>query len=119
MGTPRSKRKAVELSRLAQVSANYRQALADIKQMQAYADGLKKQLVKGIGNAEEATIGGVLMYTYAKTGSYAWAKFAEEHGEIADKYRIVVQKEGLDTEAILRDHPNLVADYQSRQFLVK
>lgn len=121
MGTPATKnRKTVELgSALAADVANYHQALRDIKQMQAYADGLKKKIIKRIGNAEEATVGGVLAFTYAKTGSYRWAEFAAEHPQIAEKYKIQVVQEVLDKDQLLTDHAAILADYQSRQFLVK
>ena len=119
MGTPTSKRKTVDLTKHAELVRLYRQAIQDEKAIKAYKDNLGGKLRKLIGNAEQAEVNGVPVLTYARTESWAWAKFAETHPEIADKYRITVTKEGLDTDKILADHPALVAAFQSRQFLVK
>lgn len=119
MGTPAKNRKSVELGSLEADVNNYKQALQDIKQMEAYAAGLKKKIIKKIGNAEEATLGGVLAFTYARTGSFRWAEFATEHPQIADQYKVQVTQEVLDKDKLLADHGAILADYQSRQFLVK
>lgn len=119
MGTPMDKRRTVDLSRHADLVRAYRKAVEDEKTIKAYKDKLGKQLRKIMGKAEIAEVAGVAVFTYAATDSYAWARFAEEHGDIADKYKIMVTKEGLDTDGLLRDHPTLVRDFRSRQFLVK
>lgn len=119
MGTPAAKRKVINLSRYAEDMRNLRQAREDKKKIEAYIKTLETRLKKAAGNAESAEIDGVEAFTYAKTESFAWAKFIEEHGDIADKYRITVEKETYDFDAIRADHPTLVAPFQTRQFLVK
>lgn len=119
MGTPAKSRKTANLSRYAQDMANLRQAKADKKKIDAYIRGLEQRLQKAAGAAEVAEIDGVEAFTYAYTDSYRWAEFASEHGQIAEKYKVMVQQEALDKEALLRDHASLLQEFRTRQFLVK
>lgn len=119
MGTPASKRKVIDLSLHADLIKKYRQAVQDEKTIKAYREKLGNQLKRLMGKAEEAEMDGTPVLTYARTESFAWAKFIEQHGDIADKYRIVVEKETYDFDKIRAEHPTLVAPFQTRQFLVK
>lgn len=119
MGTPAKNRKAANLGRYAEDLKNLRQARDDRKQIDAYIRGLEARLKKALGDAEVAEINGVEVITYAKTDSYRWAEFATEHGQIAEKYKVLVQQEILDKDALLRDHASLLQDFRARQFLVK
>lgn len=121
MGTPANGRKTVNASgaEIRELQAKVRQANLDIAAMEAYRDELVAKIKKRMGSAEEMKIDGVLAFTHAPTKSYAWAKFAAEHGNIADKYKVIVQKEELDKEALLRDHGALLQPFRTRQFLVK
>lgn len=119
MGTPATKRKAVDLSLHGDLVNKYRQAVQDEKAIKAYKERLGAQLKKLMGKNEEAEFDGIPVFTYAKTDSFAWAKFVTEHGDIADRYRITVAKETYDFDKIRAEHPALVAPFQTRQFLVK
>lgn len=119
MGTPVSKRKTVDLSVHADLVNKYRQAVQDEKTIKAYREKLGNQLKKLMGKAEQAEVDGTPVLTYARTESFAWSKFLEEHGDIAEKYKITVTKDTYDFEAIQRDHAAIVAPFQTRQFLVK
>lgn len=119
MGTPVKNRKVVDLTKDAELVRLYRQACEDEKKIKAYKDRLAAQLRKKMGKAEVAEVGGVPVFTYAATESWAWARFVEEHGAIADQYMRPVQKMELDKERLLNDHGGLLEGFRSRQFLVK
>lgn len=119
MGTPAKQRKTANLSRYAEDMRNLRQAREDKKKIEAYIKGLEARLKKAAGNAEVAEIDGVEVFTYAYTDSYRWAEFVNENGQIAEKYKVVVEKEELDKESLLRDHGALLQAFRTRQFLVK
>ena len=72
-----------------------------------------------MGKAEVGKINGVVAFTYAKTDSYAWAKFATEHGDIADRYKVEVTKVELDKDKLLAEHGGLLEEFRTRQFLSK
>lgn len=119
MGTPTVKRKTVDLSAHADLVRAYRQACEDEKAIKAFKDKLGKQLRKKMGNAEQAEVAGVPVFTYARTEAIAWAKFVEAHGDIAERYKIVVEKETFDFDALAKQHLALVEPFRVRQFLVK
>lgn len=120
MGTPAT-RKTIDVSgaEIREIRDKIRQANIDIAAMEAYRDGLVAKVKKRMGKAEEMKIDGVLAFTYAPTKGYSWARFATEHGDIADRYKIKVEKEELDKEGLLRDHAGLLAPFQTKQFLIK
>lgn len=120
MGTP-AERKTINATgaEIRELQAKVRQANLDIAAMEAYRDDLVAKIKKRMGKAEEMKIDGVLAFTYAPTKGYAWAKFATEHGDIADRYKVKVIKEELDKEALLKDHGTLLAPFQTKQFLIK
>lgn len=119
MGTPAHKRTVADLSRIEILDVNLRKALEDLAVLTAYINKLRGQIKAEMGDHEVAEINGVVRYTYARTDSYQWGKFAEEHGDIADKYKITVEQVVLDKDKLLAEHPAILADYRSRQFLVK
>lgn len=119
MGTPTAQRKTVDLTKDAELVRLYRQACEDEKKLKAYKDRLGVQLRRKMGKAEVAEVAGVPVFTYVATDSYAWARFVEEHGAIADQYLRPVQKMELDKDRLLEDHGGLLAQFRSRQFLVK
>lgn len=119
MGTPNAKRKVVNLSRYAEDLRNLKQAKEDLKKVTAYIKTLEGRLKKAAGAAEVAEVDGVEAFTYAYTDSYRWAEFVTENGDIAGKYKIKVEKEELDKEALLAEHYGLLQSFRTRQFLVK
>lgn len=119
MGTPEKKTVNVNSAEIRELRDKIRQATLDIAAMQAYKDDLVAKVQKRMGDATELKIDGVLTFTYTPTKSYAWAQFAKAHPDIAETYTITVPKEELDKAKLIKDHPTLVAPFQSRQFLVK
>lgn len=119
MATPTALRQTADLSTLAALDVALRNALEDQKKLDAYIKDLKTRIQAKMGDAEQAEIEGVLRYTYAKSDNWAVGKFAEAHPDIAESYKIQVTKEVYDVEGLLKDHPTLMAPFQTRTFLVK
>lgn len=121
MATPAKDRKTVEFNdaKTVELRRLYVQAIEDEKKIVAYRKALGDKLKKRMGDAEELKIGGVLAFTYAKTDSYAWAEFSKAHPEIAESFTVKVEKDVLDKDRLLAVHGTLLAEFQTRQFLVK
>src|SRR5690349_15356347 len=121
MGTPASKAKTINVvgNEIAELQRNLHQALADEKRIKAYIADLKARIKKRMGDAGTMKVNGVVAFTWAPTESFAWSKFAEEHGDIAERYKVTVEKEVLDTTRLSKEHPTLVEPFRTRQFLVK
>jgi hypothetical protein len=121
MATPVKDRKTIELNdaKTVELRRLLLQAREDEKKIVAYRKALEDKLKKRMGEAEELKIGGVLAFTYAKTDSYAWAEFSKAHPEIAETYTVSIAKDVLDKDRLLADHGALLAEFQTRNFLVK
>ncbi len=119
MGTPEKKTVNVNSAEMRELRDKIRQANLDIAAMTAYRDDLVAKVQKRMGDATDLKVDGVLAFTYTPTKSFRWAEFAKAHPEIAETYTITVPKDELDKARLLKEHPTLVAPFQSRQFLVK
>lgn len=120
MATPVALRKTINANAdLAELHTLLLKAMEDEKLLAAYKKDLIGRIQKKMGNAEALKVNGVLRFTWAKTDSYAWGKFAEQYPDLAETYRVQVTKDEIDKDRLLKEHPNLVAPFQTRMFLVK
>lgn len=121
MATPATKRKTVNLSRLAELNRNLRQAIEDEKKIVAYKKALIKQVQAEMKkkDAEVAEIDGIEVFTWAKTDGFAWAKFVEEHPQIAGQCMKHEWVEVLDKDKVKAEHSGILEEFRTRTFLVK
>lgn len=111
-------RKKAELAELGLVN-KWDAALAarqQIAELQALVTQIDAQIKDSVGDAEEITRYGVPVALYQKKKAWAWSKFAAENEVLAEAYTVEVTKRELDREALLRDHPTLLEEFQTREY---
>lgn len=121
MATPATRRKTVNLSRMAQLKLNLDKAIADEKTIVAYKKSLIAQIQAEMAkkDAEVAEINGVEAFTWVKTKGYAFAEFARQHPELAKDCMKHEWVEVLDEDKVKSLHPEILEQFRKRQFLVK
>ncbi|MGV4984569.1 YqaJ viral recombinase family protein [Streptomyces sp. NRAIS4] len=73
---------------------------------------VENQLRANAGDAEVATIGGRVAYTWRQNGQFAAARFREAEPELAAQYTHLVP--AVDTERLAADHPEIYRKYRAR-----
>src|SRR5262245_40603288 len=85
-------------------------------QWQAHADGLKKELMATMGDAHAGTVEGRKVITYRPSDKWATARIMNDYPDIANHYMVERRIMQLDVDAMLQQHPDVVNQYQVRQF---
>lgn len=106
----------IELDHLATKVRQYKQALADIATMAAFRDKLEAEIKEAMGDSEEAKVDNVPVLTYAYKNAYRWREFADDNPALAKEFTIIVEKPVLDQESLVKQHPAVVRNYQTREF---
>lgn len=112
----KAKRTQVELDHLATKVRQYKQAVTDIATMAAFRDKLEAEIKDAMGDGEEALIDDVPVFTHAYKNSYRWREFADDNPALAKEFTIIVEKPVLDQESLVKQHPAVVRNYQTREF---
>lgn len=86
------------------------------KQLIAFAEEQEQIVKDAMGDAEQATVFGVPVFTYAWKDSYALARFKSDHPHIARNYVVIEPKEVLDKERLLKEQGDILRQYQTREF---
>ncbi|MGI5178650.1 hypothetical protein ACQEVZ_20170 [Dactylosporangium sp. CA-152071] len=105
---------SVTLDHLAAVHAEWKRLQAEADKWQALADQMKKTLQTAVGEAREATIGGITVVTYKPSGQFSAKRFTADHPDLAVKY--TVTREVLDTDTLAKEQPDLYTAYRARRF---
>lgn len=106
----------VALDHLASRIQAANEAREQAKQLIAFAEE-QEQIVKDeMGDAEQATVFGVPVFTYAWKDSYALARFKNDHPHIARNYMVTETREVLDKDRLLAEQGDVVRQYQTREF---
>lgn len=80
---------------------------------------LEAELRTEVGDAHEATIFDEVVLTYKPIDRFQGKQFAEDNPILAKEFTRPVVVDQFDVEAFKAAHPNLFAQYQSRQWSVK
>lgn len=106
----------IKLDHMANVAQAAAEARRQAKELLAFAEEQEQKIRDAMGDAEQATIFGVPMFTWQYKQAWALSRFASEHPNIARGYKIVVEKEELDKDRLLREQGDILRDYQTREF---
>src|SRR5687767_11664113 len=102
------------LDHMAALVEAYDQAVAEAAKWATAAEVLKKRIQAEMGDATEATVAGVAAFTWKHTGTFAHARFAKDHPDLAEKH--TVMRPALDADALAAAHPDLYTAYRGRRF---
>jgi hypothetical protein len=120
--TPTAKGKRVlsraNLDRVADKVNALRKARAEVKEVAAYIERLELEIKTLLGDAEEGTINGAPVLTYARNEKYAWAQFVTDNPTLAAQFSVTKEVQALDQEGLLAAHGELLKAYQTRSFRV-
>lgn len=106
----------VSLDHLANLVDAARKARAEAAALIAQAELWEQKIRDEMGDANQASVLGVPVYSYNWKQSYAWRQFQDKYPTIASRYQKPKEGMELDREAVLRDHPDLVREFQTREF---
>lgn len=83
----------------------------------AFAQGIEEEIKQFIGERDvEATVFGVPVYMYQRKNAFAWKQFQDAHPHIAERFMVEVTEKVLDKQAVAKEFPDLLADFQTREF---
>lgn len=83
----------------------------------AFAQGIEEEIKQHIGDRDvEATVFGVPVYMYQRKNAYAWKQFQDTHPHIAERFMVEVTDKVLDKQAVAKEFPELLAEFQTREF---
>lgn len=116
MSQPKRELSEVKLDHLASRATAAAEAREQAKQLIAFAEEQEQIIKDAMGDAEQATIFGVPVFTYAWKDSYALARFKADHPHIARNYITIEPKEVLDKGRLLEEQGDILKDYQTREF---
>lgn len=115
--TQPSKLPKLPLDHLAPKITAAQQARKEAAELLAFAEGIEREIKDFIGDRDvEATLFGVPVYLYQRKNAYAWKQFQDTHPHIAERFMIEQTQRVLDREAVAREFPDLLADFQTREF---
>lgn len=101
------------------IGAKYLQYLEKaraLKTLQDEVNQMEREIREVVGNAEAATFHGTQVITNKPVNRLRGKDFAADNPTLNKQYTVPKLVDVLDTDALRRDHPNLYAQYQSRQF---
>lgn len=93
------------------------QARKEAKELLAFAEGIEAEIKEFIGERNvEATLFGVPVYTFQSKEAWAWRQFIDTHPHVAERFMREVTVMELDKEAVKQQFPDLLRDFQTREF---
>lgn len=103
---------------LAALWPDYLAAKARIKEDTKVVDAFQELLALRMGDKTELQLHGVKIAKYARDGVFAFRRFEEEQGVLAEKFTNYVTEKKLDVEALRREHPRIFAGYLARSMRI-
>lgn len=88
----------------------------EIKRAQVEEARLREEIEEEMGAATAATIDGTKVITYRPKAGYSVTGILRDYPELAQHYLHTTSKETLNVEAFVRQHPDIAAKYQTREF---
>lgn len=83
---------------------------------QEHADALKKELMESMGNAHAGLVNGKKVITYRPSEKWATSRLIKDYPDVTRHYMVDRTRSELDINAMLNQHPDIVNQYQVRQF---
>lgn len=98
-----------------------KKAKTDLKELEAYIRVLEDKITETLEkrDATDGKINNAVAVTWRPTKGYRFAEFAKYHPDIHTQYLEPQTVDVLNKERLLRDHPGLLARFQSRALLIK
>lgn len=115
--TQPSKLEKIALDHLAPKIEAAKEARKSAAELIAFATQIEEEVKAIVGNKNaEVTVFGVPVYTYQDKAAYAWRQFQDAHPHIAERFMVEVTDKVLDKAAVAREFPDLLKDFQTREF---
>ena len=112
-----SKLPKINLDHLAPKIEAAKEARKSAAELIAFAEGIEEEVKAVIGDKDaEATVFGVSVYVYQRKDAFAWRQFQNTHPHIAERFMVEVTDKVLDKDAVRREFPDLLRDFQTREF---
>lgn len=106
----------VSIDHLSAVREEHLRYLAEAQKWLDSAAALEAHIKAVIGEADEATIDGKVVYTWKRVGQFAAKRFATEQPELNAKYTRPVTVDQLDVDQLKAEQPEVYAAYRARRF---
>lgn len=94
----------------------WNQAVTNAEGWANEAKRLRAQLEESLGDAYAATVDGVKVLTYRPTKKYADARLRKDFPDLTEHFVRVEKVEVLDTERFAAQHPDIAEKYRIRSF---
>lgn len=88
----------------------------EIQRAQLEEARLRAEIEEEMGAATAATIDGIKVITYRPKAGYSVTGILRDYPELAQHYLHTQKKETLDVQAFVKQHPDIAAKYQTREF---
>ena len=83
---------------------------------QEHADALKRELMENMGGAHAGLVNGKKVITYRPSEKWATSRIMKDYPDMANHYMVERPRLELDVDAMRQQHPDIVNQYQVRQF---
>lgn len=90
----------------------------NMKEWEAHREKIRQEIELAMGTAESGTLNGREVVTRTLRDSFAHAEFRKAYPDIAEVFMVTRVKKELDWRQLLRVHPEIAAQYQTRLFNV-
>lgn len=112
-----NKLEKIALDHLAPKIEAAREARESAKNLIAFAEQIEAEIKAAVGDRNaEVTVFGVPVYTYQDKDAYAWRQFQDKHPHIAERFMVERTEKVLDKDAVKREFPDLLGEFQTREF---
>lgn len=92
----------------------WNQARTNAEGWSTEADRIRKRIEERIGDAYAATVDGVKVLTYRPTKKYAEARLRKDYPDLTEHFILVQKVEVLDTDKFAAQHPEIAERYRVR-----
>jgi hypothetical protein len=94
--------------------AKYNECTKAIKYWTEERDRVVALLTERLGEAEEGTVAGQVVFTYRRKDGFNSTRFKKDHPDLARMYTRTVEKLEFDADWFKRTRPELFREYQTR-----
>lgn len=110
-------KKTADLTEHAKLLKRYDKLTDAINLAQAEQKQIREEITALMGEAEQATVNGVPVFTHNWKNAYRKADFVKTYPELVEQYKVVRQVEEIDWDKLIAHHKDsILAPFQSREF---
>lgn len=95
-----------------------REAKAAVAAWTREVEALTKKLIEQVGSNHAGMVGEDKVFTYRPTKRWATSRLMSERGDLTQHFMRQVVREELNLEAFASQHPEVLEQYQVRQFVM-